>query len=140
MGLTVDEAKLLAWDHNNDNDYRKEMSSIEKIRFFHNEYFTALKKYGPKLNPTLRRHCLNEVGIVTDDTTKSEGLRKYEPWFQLAFRDGNVWDLQDMIFTMWENKEVKGQKIKKGKVDPHVDVKGSKGKKWTSTSRRLHKE
>ena len=105
------------------------MSSIERIRFFHYEYLDALKQYGSKLNPGLRRHCLNEVGIVTDDTTKSEGLRKYEPWFQLAFRDGNVWDLQDMIFTMWENKEVKGQKIKKGKVDPHVDVKDSKGKK-----------
>ena len=46
-----------------------------------------------------------------------------------GFQGWNVSDLQAMIFTMWENKEVKGQKIKKGKVDPHVDVKDSKGKK-----------
>ena len=26
--LTHEEAKLLAWDHNNDNDYRKKMSCI----------------------------------------------------------------------------------------------------------------
>ena len=31
IGLTVEEAKLLAWDHNNDNDYRQKMSSIERI-------------------------------------------------------------------------------------------------------------
>ena len=27
-GLTHEEAKLLAWDHNNDNDYRQKMSCI----------------------------------------------------------------------------------------------------------------
>ena len=133
VGLTVEEAKLLAWDHNNDNDYRQKMSSIERIRFFHYEYLDAIREYGPKLHPSLRRQCLNEVGIVIDDTVKSDGLRKYEPWFQLAFRDGAVWDLQDKIFTMWVNKEVKGQKVKKGKVDPQVEVKGAKGKKLDYT-------
>ena len=34
---------------------------------------------------------------------------------------------------MWENKEIKGQKVKKGKVDPQVEVKGSKGKKTNFT-------
>ena len=105
------------------------MSSIERIRFFYYEYLDTLKQYGPRLHPGLRDQCLNEVGIVKDDSVKSEGLRKYEPWFQLAFRDGIVWDLQDKIFTMWESKEVKGQKMKKGKIDPQVDVKGAKGKK-----------
>ena len=28
-----------------------------------------------------------------------------------------------------ENKEVKGQKYKEGKIDPQVEVKGAKGKK-----------
>ena len=129
VGLTVDEAKLLAWDHNNDNDYRQKMSSIERIKISHYEYLDVVRLYGPRLYPGLRRQCLNEVGIVIDDTVKSDGLRKYEPWFQLAFRYGSVWELQDKIFTLWENKEVKGQKAKKGKVDPQVEVKGIKGKK-----------
>jgi hypothetical protein len=129
VGLTIDEAKLLAWDHNNDNDYRQKMSSIERIRFFHYEYVDALRQYGSKLYPGLRRQCLNEVGIVIDDSVKSDGMRKYEPWFQLAFRDGQVWELQDLIFTMWENKEVKGQKVKKGKIDPQIEAKASKNKK-----------
>ena len=60
---------------------------------------------------------------------KSGGIRKYESWFQLAFRDGEVWDLQDQIFTMWENKEVKGQRQKKLKVDPQLELKSSDAKK-----------
>ena len=31
VGLTTEEAKLLAWDHNNDNEYRQKMSSIMNI-------------------------------------------------------------------------------------------------------------
>ena len=122
-GLTHEEAKLLAWDHNNDNDYRQKMSCIERIRFFHHEYLDALQRFGPKLNPGLRRQCLLEVGIAVDESTKSEGLRKYDSWFQLAFRTGEVWDLQDRIFGMWERKEVKGQRAKKAKVDPQVEMK-----------------
>ena len=127
-GLTHEEAKLLAWDHNNDNDYRQKMSCIERIRFFHHEYLDALQRFGPKLHPGLRRQCLLEVGIVVDESTKSEGLRKYDSWFQLAFRTGEVWDLQDRIFSMWEHKEVKGQRAKKAKLDPHVEIK-SKSRK-----------
>jgi hypothetical protein len=47
VGLSVDEAKLVAGDHNNDNDYRQKMSSIKRIRFFHYEYVNASKQYGP---------------------------------------------------------------------------------------------
>ena len=50
--------------------------------------------------PALRRQCLHEVGIVVDDAVKSDGIIKYESWFQLTFRDGEVWDLQDQIFTI----------------------------------------
>ena len=105
------------------------MSSIKRIRFFHHEYLDRKSKFGPKLYPALRRQCLHEVGIVMDDAIKSDGIRKYESWFQLTFRDGAVWDLQDQIFTMWENKEVKGQRQKKSKVDPQLELKSSVAKK-----------
>ena len=129
VGLTTEEAKLLAWDHNNDNDYRQKMSSIERIRFFHHEFLDYKQNSGVKVHPGLRRQCLHEVGIVVDENVKSDGLRKYEPWFQLAFRDGEVWDLQDQIFSMWESKEVKGQRQKKGKVDPTLELKSQAAKK-----------
>ena len=40
---TRDESNLLAWDHNNDNDYRKGMTFIQRIRFFHNEYLDYIR-------------------------------------------------------------------------------------------------
>ena len=54
VGLTTEEAKLLAWDHNNDNDYRQKMSSIERIRFFQHEYLDVKQKFCAKLHPRLR--------------------------------------------------------------------------------------
>ena len=54
----MDEAKLLAWDHNNDNDYRQKMSSIERVRFFHHEYLRrqaddgTFKKFSQKKDIT----------------------------------------------------------------------------------------
>ena len=88
VGLTHEETNLLAWDHNNDNDYRQKMSCIERIRFFHHAYLDALQKYGPRLHPNLCRHCLLEVSIAVDESTRSKGLRKYDSWFQLTFRSG----------------------------------------------------
>ena len=66
---------------------------------------------------------------MVDDTVKSDDIGKYESWFQLAFRDGVVWELQDQIFTIWENKEVKGQRQRKGKVDPQWELKFTVAKK-----------
>ena len=63
------------------------------------------------------------MGIAVDESTKSEQLRKYDSWFQLAFRTGEVWGLQDRIFNMWEHTEVKGQRAKKAKVDLRVEMK-----------------
>ena len=37
--------------------------------------------------------------------------------------------MQDQIFTMWENKEVKGQRQRKGKVDPQLESKSTATKK-----------
>ena len=119
VGLTTKEAKLLAWDHNNDNDYRQKMSSIERI---YHEYHDVKQKYGANLYPTLQRHCLHEVGIVVDNALKSNGVRKCESWFQLVFRDVEVWDPHDQIFTMWEIKEVKGQRQKKIESEPTTRV------------------
>ena len=46
-------SKLLAWDHNNDNDYRQKISSIERIRFFHREYLDVKSKITTKMFPVL---------------------------------------------------------------------------------------
>ena len=67
MGLTIEEPKLFASNHNNDNGYRHKMSSIDRIRFFHDEYLDVKQKFSVKLHLGLRRQCLHEVDIVVDD-------------------------------------------------------------------------
>ena len=66
---------------------------------------------------------------MVNDALKLDGIRKYESWLQLAFRDGEVWDLHEQIFTMWENKKVKGQRQKKSKVDTLLELKSTTAKK-----------
>jgi len=36
-------------------------------------------------------------------------------YFQLGFRTGQVWDLIDEVFTLWENVGIKNQRVKKAK-------------------------
>ncbi|MCO5579754.1 hypothetical protein L7F22_033614 [Adiantum nelumboides] len=43
-GLTDEEAKVLALDHNIDSEFCLEMSFIQKIRFFHNEWVDTIKR------------------------------------------------------------------------------------------------
>ena len=50
-----------------------------------------------------------EVGIVVDESTKLDGLSKFDSQFQLTFGIGEVWDLQDKIFSFWD---VNGQRRK----------------------------
>ena len=45
-GLTNEEAKVLALDHNIDSDFRLEMTFIQKIRFFHSEWIDTIKSGG----------------------------------------------------------------------------------------------
>ena len=37
-GLAEMESKLLAWDHNADNEYRMKMTFIQRVIFIHNEF------------------------------------------------------------------------------------------------------
>ena len=108
-GLTREEATLLSWDHNNDNDYRQGMTFVQRIRFFHNEYLDFMR-VNDKITYEFRVQCCRETGLVFEDTRSSDALRKYDQTFQLAFRTGPIWDLQEEIFSMWEKGEVKGQR------------------------------
>ena len=51
-------------------------------------------------------------------------MRRYDQFFQLAFRACPIWDLQDDIFDMWEKGKVKGLKQLKVKDDSNIMLKG----------------
>ena len=48
-GLSDIEAKLVAWDHNSDNEYRMSMTFIQRVRFIHSEFEEKCGGIGQKL-------------------------------------------------------------------------------------------
>ena len=77
-----------------------------------------------KITYEFRVQCCRETGLVFEDTRSSDALRKYDQIFQLAFRTGPIWDLQDEIFSLWERGEIKGQRQSKKKDDSNILLKG----------------
>ena len=123
-GLNETEAKLVAWDHNSDNEYRMSMTLVQKVRFIHSEFLE--KCGGDKINITtdFRKECCMEIGYQIEDKGNSKNgkdnrssdlFRGVDNIFQLAFRTGDIWNLIDDIFSMWEDIGIKNQKVRKSK-------------------------
>ncbi|KAI5072228.1 hypothetical protein GOP47_0012334 [Adiantum capillus-veneris] len=123
-GLTDEEAKVLALDHNIDSDFCLEMSFIQKIRFFHNEWVDTIK-HGGKVDDNFRVALCEKCGLEVKNkggrgASQKLNTKQYDNYFQLAFRDGEVWDLQEEIFKLHEQGKLKGQKLSKS----HESFKG----------------
>ena len=63
-----------------------------------------------------------EIGYQIKEKISSKGGRvNYEIFigmdniFQLTFRSGQIWELIDQIFELWENVGIKSQKVKNSK-------------------------
>ena len=63
-----------------------------------------------------------EIDYQIEEKISSKGGRvNYEIFrgmdniFQLAFRTGEIWELIDHIFELWENVGIKSQKVKRSK-------------------------
>jgi len=124
-GLTDVEAKLLAWDHNTDSEYRLTMTFVQRVRFIHSEFVQICGGEKSRVDASFRRQCCMEIGLpIKDDimlpkiSRGSDAFRAVDAYFQLAFRVGKTWDLIDDIFSLWENIGIKNQKVKKGRVVP----------------------
>ncbi|MCO5547183.1 hypothetical protein L7F22_000626 [Adiantum nelumboides] len=106
-GLTDEEAKVLALDHNIDSDFRLEMSFIQKIRFFHNECVDTIKR-GGNVDDNFRVALCEKCGLEVKKkggrgASQKPNTKQYDNYFQLAFRDGKIWDLQEEIFKLHES-------------------------------------
>lgn len=119
-GLSEREIRLLAWQHNIDQEYRKVMTNIDKIRACHSLFIEA----NMKRTKELKHKCCDELQLEYNPEVR-DTLSRWDGLFQLAFRTGEIWELQDKIFTMWQKYEVLGQKKP---VSPSKATKGPKSK------------
>lgn len=68
--------------------------------------------------------CAREVSLSGYEKGKSATIHKHNPFFQICFRKGVVWDLQEKLFDMHIRNELKNQK----KVEVVVKPAAGKGK------------
>ncbi|MCO5547125.1 hypothetical protein L7F22_000567 [Adiantum nelumboides] len=123
-GLTDEEAKVLALGHNIDPEFCLEISFIQKIRFFHNEWVDTIKR-GGKVDDNFQVALCEKSGFEVKKkgghgASQKPNTKQYDNYFQLAFQDGEVWDLQEEIFKLHELGKLKGQKLSKS----HASFKG----------------
>ena len=114
VGLTDSEAKLLAWDHNTDNEYKMSMTFIQRVRFIHNEFSEICHGERSNVDVKFWKQCCMEIRFSLNDENKKEKYREgsdifryVDNYFQLGFRTRHVWDLIDEIFTLWKNISIK---------------------------------
>ena len=59
-----------------------------------------------------------QVGLATTKKSKKgergakQNIQGFDNFFQLAFRDGDLWEHQEDFFKLWEEGKVKGQRVK----------------------------
>lgn len=119
-GLTKEQIKSLAWGHNLDQEYRKGMSTIDRIRACHKLF----EEVGFERSAKLKLDCARECSLPGHELGKPSAIHKHNPFFQLCFRTGIIWDLQEEIFQAHMKKELKNQKKPESEK---LDLKG-KGK------------
>lgn len=117
-GLNKKQIQTLGWQHNIDQEYRKNMTNIDVVRACHNLFV----EYGEKRSVELRIACCQECSLDYIPG-KRDSMAKHDPTFQVAWRQGEIWELQDTIFSMWQKYEILGQN--KPKEPKKSEKKGS---------------
>jgi hypothetical protein len=130
-GLEKSECQKIAVAHNVDMEYKKNMSNIDRIRMCHKIFVAGGEKKGVEV----REQCAKQCGLAGYVKGERRTLQKYDPLFQLSFRSGRVWDLQDKIFRMWERFEMLNQKKENS---PRKPMKTSKHQTLTKLAGELN--
>jgi len=93
------------------------MTFLQKIRFFHNEWVKQQKE-GRNVDENFRVTLCERCGLQVQKkgshgADQKPNIKPFDNFFQLAFRDGEIWEMQEHIFNLWEQGKLKGQKMLK---------------------------
>ncbi|KAL3696479.1 hypothetical protein R1sor_010555 [Riccia sorocarpa] len=106
-GLTKSDAALFAHDDNFDAEVRRKYTYHQRVEYFHRQFMEA-KQTGESLASLRKRLALETMNISEEDSKTA--LSTLEGTFQVAFRTGKLWDVQESIFQKFERKELKSMK------------------------------
>jgi hypothetical protein len=127
-GLTAKEARKVGHTHNFVAGYHKDLTNIEKWRCWRQVF----ERCGGKKTYETKKQCLEENGVRVTDYSQ---IYKYDPQLQICMRGDELWKLQNEIFTMWEQGQVKGERFKKGQGARNIAPEEIPGDDEQQTSR-----
>jgi hypothetical protein len=61
VGLTNSKEKLLAWDHNTNNEYIMSMTFIKRVIFIHNEFFEIFHGERSNVDVKFQKKCCMKI-------------------------------------------------------------------------------
>lgn len=71
-GLIDAETKLLAWDHNIDNEYKMSMTFIQRVIFIHNEFLEICGGERSNVDVKFQKQCCKEIDFSIDEENAKE--------------------------------------------------------------------
>ncbi|GBG85581.1 hypothetical protein CBR_g40308 [Chara braunii] len=101
VGLTVQEARKIAHEHNHIAGFHQDFSFIQKLN--------CGRSIGCQKNAATKTACLQEIGFSNPD---KDLLQRSDPHFQVCMRSKEVWAPQLKIFDMWLKGDCLDQKMK----------------------------
>ncbi|KAL3690013.1 hypothetical protein R1sor_016322 [Riccia sorocarpa] len=115
VDLTHLEARILATDDNADQQFRLKMSHIQKIEYWHQRFLEE----GCIRSQAFKEQLAAEALEVKPNQKLEKVARNHDNLFQVPFRTGEVWEMQQKVFTTLEDGRIRGDKKPSGKsLDP----------------------
>ncbi|KAL3696720.1 hypothetical protein R1sor_010796 [Riccia sorocarpa] len=114
VGLTHLEARIIATDDNADQQFRLKMSHIQKVEYWHQRYLEE----GCIRTQAFKEQLAAEALVIKPGSDLKKTTRAADNFFQIAFRNGELWEMQQKVFTAWEEGEISGQRTGRQPWDP----------------------
>ncbi|KAL3699484.1 hypothetical protein R1sor_017506 [Riccia sorocarpa] len=109
IGLTKSEATLIAHYDNADALIRRKYSFAQQIEYYHKQFLER----GDEPTHELRRRLTIETQVIGPGQTVESKMLSTEAYFQIAFREGPLWEVQHALFKKYKKKENTKKKGKK---------------------------
>ncbi|KAL3681191.1 hypothetical protein R1sor_024147 [Riccia sorocarpa] len=105
--LSKTKTSLFAHNDNFDAEVRRKYTFHQRVEYFHRQFMEA-KQSGEPMATLRKRLALETMNIGEEDLKTA--LSTLEGTFQVAFRIGCLWEVQESIFRKWERKKLKSIK------------------------------
>ncbi|KAL3695628.1 hypothetical protein R1sor_009704 [Riccia sorocarpa] len=118
IGLTKHEASLIAHDDNADALIRRKYTFAQQIEYYHKQFLER----GDEPTNELRRRLTIETQVIGPGQSVESKMLSTEAYFQIAFREGPLWEVQHALFEKYNKKDNSKKKGKKADGEGQITL------------------